>query len=434
MKASNDIWLLLLLLLLQALIATVRAVLTHSRWEWRAGEEGTLDLEASRPDITRLSSALDFALLLTTGVYFLRGVHLVQTLTALVTDPAWLTPALNGAGYLALTWLVLSLGRLAPEALGHTWASDQQEKASSITQFVHTLLQPFSATALAFADLLAQWLGGRPLRRTAIVTEEEIQTLVTAGEKEGVIEEGAGEMITSIFRLDDMITREVMRPRIDVLAVDVDSDPDEVLERVIASGHSRIPVYDETIDNVIGLLYTKDLLRYQAESEEMPSLREILRPAHFVPEAKRLDSLLKEMQAKKIQLAVVVDEYGGVAGLVTLEDVVEEIVGEIQDEYDREEPEVIKKEKDVYLFDTRIPLDDVQELLAIPLPLEEIDSLGGFIYNKLGHIPDVGESLTYEDVTFEVVEITGRRIRKVQATKHKDLVRQKEEDDVQDKD
>ncbi len=421
MKASNDVWSLLLLLLLQALIAVIRAVLTHSRWEWHAGEEGTLDLAASRPDITRLSSALDFALLLSTGLYFLRGVHLTQTLTAALPGPAWVRPVLNVGGYILLAWLSLGIGRLAPEALGHARALDWQLRASTTTRLVHLLLQPFSSTALALANLLARGLGGRPLRRTAIVTEEEIRTLVTAGEKEGVIEEGAGEMITSIFRLDDMITREVMRPRIDVLAVDVNSDPQEVLKRVINSGHSRIPVYADTIDNIIGLLYTKDLLRYQSTTEEMPPLREILRPAHFVPEAKRLDSLLKEMQEKKIQLAVVVDEYGGVAGLVTLEDVVEEIVGEIQDEYDREEPEVVEKGKDTYLFDTRIPLDDVQEILELPLPVEEMDSLGGFIYNELGHIPDVGERLTYKNVTFEVVEITGRRIRKVQAIRQPEI-------------
>jgi len=199
------------------------------------------------------------------------------------------------------------------------------------------------------------------------------------------------------------------------VALEVTSPPEQIVDVIVSSGHSRIPVYAETIDNIIGVLYVKDLLPYYVTHRQPPGLREILRPAYFVPEFKRLDTLLKEMQAQKVQLAIVVDEYGGVAGLVTLEDLVEEIVGEIQDEYDHEEPEMILEAEGSYLFDARIPLDDVQELLNLPLPLDEADSLGGFVYNELGHIPVVGETLTYNGVAFSVVATDGRRIRKVRA-------------------
>lgn len=190
---------------------------------------------------------------------------------------------------------------------------------------------------------------------------------------------------------------------------------DQIVDVATRSGHSRIPVYEETIDNIIGILYVKDLLPFYASRSEPPVLRDILRPAHFVPEFKRLDTLLKEMQSEKVQMAIVVDEYGGVAGLVTLEDLVEEIVGEIQDEYDHEEPEAVQEGEGAYLFDARIPLDDVQDLLGIPLPLEEADSLGGFLYNELGHIPTPGETITVETIVFTVMATDGRRIRKVRA-------------------
>lgn len=220
-------------------------------------------------------------------------------------------------------------------------------------------------------------------------------------------------MIYSIFRLGEMIVREVMVPRIDVVALDVESSMADVLHTIIESGHSRIPVYEETIDNIVGILYAKDILAAQSRGNANPALREIIRPAYFVPESKRLDSMLKEMQRNKVQMAIVVDEYGGMAGVVTLEDIVEEIVGEIQDEYDREEPPVIFEADGSYLFEGRIPLDDVQALLDVALPLDEADSLGGFIYNELGHIPRAGETVRYNGLLFEVVEVNGRRIRKV---------------------
>ncbi|MGC9356232.1 MAG: hemolysin family protein [Anaerolineae bacterium] len=412
------LWFPILLLALQAVLTAFRTVLTHPRREW--DEERRLDLLRG-PDITRLSASLDFLQLLATGVYFIVGFVGWSPLLSEYEQrlfPAgnrWFLPLTQALLVIILGWISLILGRLGPEAMGKALVLNQRKRVEVLTRNMHVLVQPFSRSALALGNLIARRFGGTPLERSTVITEEEIQSLVTAGEETGVIEEDAREMITSIFRLDDTITREVMVPRIDIVAIDVKSSPEDALARVVKSGHSRIPVYEQTIDHVIGILYAKDLLEFQCKCEKIPSLREILRPAHFIPEAKRLDNLLKELQETKVQIAIVVDEYGGVAGLVTLEDVVEEIVGEIQDEYDREEPEVVRAE-DAYIFDGRIPLDDVQDLLHIPLPLEEVDSLGGFIYNELGHIPQVGERVTVHNVEFEVREISGRRIRKIKAT------------------
>ncbi len=423
-SSSGEGWWAVLLLVLQGFLVFSRTILTYSRWELEevppAEPAERLPL-TPRHDITRLSIALDFPLLLTTGLYFDLGMSaltpaLVAYTGSLFQRPAaWLTPVSRIIAVLFLGWISLSLGYLLPEALGSAFASRWHTRIAGLSRAMHAVVRPFTLPALALANGLTRRLGGTPLQRTAFITEEEIKTLVTAGEQEGLIEEEARDMIYSIFRLDDTITREVMLPRIDIVALEVASPPEQIVDVIISSGHSRIPVYAETIDNIIGVLYVKDLLPYYVTHRQPPGLREILRPAYFVPEFKRLDTLLKEMQAQKVQLAIVVDEYGGVAGLVTLEDLVEEIVGEIQDEYDHEEPEMTLEAEGSYLFDARIPLDDVQELLNLPLPLDEADSLGGFVYNELGHIPVVGETLTYNGVAFSVVATDGRRIRKVRA-------------------
>jgi len=267
---------------------------------------------------------------------------------------------------------------------------------------------------------LVLWASGRvtaPLagQRVPFVTEEEIKTLVDAGEEGGSIEEDEKEMIYSIFDIGDTLAREIMIPRMDVLALDVETPLPAAVDAVISLGHSRIPVYQGNIDNVVGLLYAKDLLRVWKEGGQT-SLRGLLRPACFVPETKKVDDLLAELQQKRIHMAVVVDEYGGVAGLVTLEDIVEEIVGEIRDEYDVNEESLYERvSDDEYLFDARIPLDDVNELLGLRLSSADSDTLGGFIYGQLGHVPASGEKVSANATQFEVLTVAGRRIRKVRA-------------------
>jgi CBS domain containing-hemolysin-like protein len=253
-------------------------------------------------------------------------------------------------------------------------------------------------------------------RQLPFVTEEEIKTMVDAGEEGGVLEEDEKEMIYSIFEFGETLAREIMVPRIDVLALDVDTPVPEAVEAALAAGHSRIPVYQDNIDNLLGLLYAKDLLRVWKEGGQGNGLRALLRPAFFVPETKKVDELLAELQQKRIHLAVVVDEYGGTAGIVTMEDIVEEIVGEIRDEYDVNEESLFELVAEgEYIFDARIDLDEVNELLGLDLPSTESDSLGGYIYGQLGHVPAPGEKARGARVEFEVLTVTGRRIRKVRA-------------------
>lgn len=251
---------------------------------------------------------------------------------------------------------------------------------------------------------------------TSNVTEDELKTLVDAGQEEGVFQKGERRMIYSIFQLGETLAREIMVPRIDMLALDVSTPLRNAVQALLKSGHSRVPVFEESVDNTLGLLYAKDLLRVWQEGSQIDSLRDLLRPAYFVPEAKKVDELLAEMQSQRVHMAVVVDEYGGVAGLVTLEDIVEEILGEIRDEYDQaeESPYMVDKNGD-YVFQGRVDLDDFNEIMSSQLPKDEADTIGGFIYSRLGRVPDVGDQVEENNLMLIVEQVSGRRIRKVRA-------------------
>jgi putative hemolysin len=251
---------------------------------------------------------------------------------------------------------------------------------------------------------------------TSNVTEDELKTLVDAGQEEGVFQKGERRMIYSIFQLGETLAREIMVPRIDMLALDVATPLRDAVQALLKSGHSRVPVFEESVDNTLGLLYAKDLLRVWQEGSQIDSLKDLLRPAYFVPEAKKVDELLAEMQSQRVHMAVVVDEYGGVAGLVTLEDIVEEILGEIRDEYDQaeESPYLVDKNGD-YVFQGRVDLDDFNEIMSSQLPKDEADTIGGFIYSRLGRVPDVGDQVEENNLMLVVEQVSGRRIRKVRA-------------------
>jgi putative hemolysin len=249
-------------------------------------------------------------------------------------------------------------------------------------------------------------------------TDDELKSWVETGQSDGALEKEERQMIYSIFQFGDTLAREIMVPRMDMLSLDVVAPLDEIVEAVSSSGHSRIPVYEDTIDNVIGLLYAKDLLHYLHNQKTFTSLRELIRPAFFVPEAKKLDDLLTEMQSNRTHIAIVVDEYGGVAGLVTLEDILEEIIGEIRDEYDQsEELPFVKINNDEYIFQGNIDLDDFNETMGTEIEKDMADTLGGLMYGLMGKVPVGGEQVIVESVQLTVEKVVGRRIQKVRALK-----------------
>jgi len=248
-------------------------------------------------------------------------------------------------------------------------------------------------------------------------SEQEILALVGEAEQEEVIEREERELIHSIIEFGDTITREVMVARPDIVSVEGRSSVDDALEIALLSGHSRLPVYNRSIDDILGLIYIKDLVRASRDgkgTEAVESIEHLVRGAHIVPETKRVAVLMREMQKEKFHMAVVVDEYGGVAGLVTLEDLIEELVGDIVDEYDTEEPLVNDLGSGAFSVAGTIPVDEVNEKLGLSVPEDDDwDTLGGYLFHRLGHVPDIGEHVESDDHTFTVEKMGANRIDRI---------------------
>jgi len=269
---------------------------------------------------------------------------------------------------------------------------------------------------LHWFDPLVRRLAGVPIRDAksfADELEQEILHAVSEGELHGAVDEEEKEMIESVIELSDTHVEEVMTPRTDIVALPKDADRQTVLDTILEKGHSRIPVFDGTIDNVLGLLYAKDLLR-QSESDVF-ELERIMRKALFIPESKLVRDLLREFQAKKVHIAIVLDEYGGTAGLVTIEDILEELVGEIADEYETEEPAEIKRiDEHTVEVDARMRIDDLNDELNIELPEDgDYETIGGFVFNAMGKIPKPGEQCEHQNIGIQVIAAEPRRITRL---------------------
>ncbi len=413
----------LVLVAVRGLLAAIRSAFASTRRGRlrQMVEEGVprADMAAAlAEDASRLLGTLYLGeALLTTmaaGVAVLTLVGPLATVLGYVGLPDLWAGAVSFAILLPLLALfLLTAGRLVPEAVAAAEPERWALRSTWLVRWLEVVLWPLARLAVWIGNRLAMPFGGLQFSGTLLVTEEEIRMLVDAGEEEGVIEEGEKEMIYSIFQFGDTRAKEVMVPRIDIVALEADTPPKEALRLIIEAGHSRIPVYERTIDHIVGLLYAKDLLTFLRDGNPQPVLREVLRPAYFVPETKKVDDLLREMQQRRVHMAIVVDEYGGTAGVVTVEDILEEIVGEIQDEYDVEEPISEQVGEGEYILDARIDLDDVNDLLEVKLPTGSGDTLAGLIYSSLGKVPTPGERLHIDGLLIEVLTVTGRRIRKV---------------------
>jgi putative hemolysin len=247
--------------------------------------------------------------------------------------------------------------------------------------------------------------------------EEEIRSLVESETEEGVIEAEEREMIEGIFEFGETTVKEVMIPRIDMISAEMSTSYDDILELVRESRHSRIPIYEDRIDNIKGVVYVKDLLLH-ISSKEPWALADIMRAPYFVPETKTLGDLMAEFKHEKVHMAIVVGEYGGTSGIVTMEDIIEEIVGEIQDEYDEEEPLFQwREEGKVLIADARLDIEDLNIMFNVELPQEGYETLGGFIYSHLGHVPSTGETLEFNNLVMAIKDIEGQRITRVRIEK-----------------
>jgi putative hemolysin len=311
--------------------------------------------------------------------------------------------------------VALLFGLFVPRAIGARYSSAVLLALATPIEAVSWSTRPIVAVLWGMTSLLTRPFGATP---QPTVSEDEIRALVETGEEQGVLHEQERDMIQGIFDLGNKHVHDVMVPRTDIRALDADTPGSLVLSQVSAIGHSRVPVYEGTPDQIIGILYAKDLFRRLAHGEKDVSLRDGLRPAHFVPETKRVDELLREMQRNKLHMAIVVDEYGGTAGLVTIEDLIEEIVGEIRDEYEAEQELVTPVSENEALMDGRVPFDDVRETFGLELgPSEDYDTLGGYIVHELGRLPKPGEEVRTDGVRFVVETVEGRRIRRVRVAR-----------------
>jgi CBS domain containing-hemolysin-like protein len=402
--------LLVLIVTLDLLVASTQAALeqTHlarlvaQRDEREAGVKRVLDLLHAQRHL-KASLQIVQALL----HFLIAGLLIVLLATNLAASYHWLV---WGGIIILLAFLLIGL-----EQVFAAWVCRAPEKwairLAPIAAGIRVLFSPFTKLFLLLQQQEEEV-------REGTVTEDELKSLVDAGQEDGVLEQDEREMIYSIFQLGDTLAREIMVPRIYITGIDVSLPLPQAVEALLASGHSRLPVYEDTIDHIVGLLYAKDLLGLWLKGDKTGSLRGVTRPAYFVPEAKKVDELLDEMQARRIHMAIVIDEYGGVAGLVTLEDIVEEIIGEVRDEYDQsEEAPYQQVGEGEYIFLGRVDLDDFNELMGTALLEDEADTIGGFMYNRIGRVPASGESIRVGELELTIEQVSGRRIRKIRARK-----------------
>lgn len=325
----------------------------------------------------------------------------------------------SGAGVATgiMTILVLVFGEITPKTLASRNAEKLSLNISSTINFLSIVFYPVIRILNIITNSLIKMLDGSNQDNPQI-TEEEIRMLVNVGEEEGLIDADERDMIDSIFEFDDTLVREVMVPRIDIIAVNVNEEIDNVIKLVIEVGHSRIPVYEETVDNITGVIYAKDLLHplLNCANKEY-SVKDMMRPAYYVPESKKVRDLFAELRKEKVHMAIVLDEYGGTAGIVTIEDVIEEIVGDIQDEYDREEKHIETLNDGSLLVDARTSIYDINEILDLNLPDEEFETISGLVFHSLGRVPQEGQEVDIDDLHIVVKKVSGRRITKLHITK-----------------
>ena len=314
-----------------------------------------------------------------------------------------------------MTILILIFGEITPKLMARNNSSKIAESVSVIIYVMSIILTPIVACLIFISRLVGRILGVNMTSPQLMITEEDIISFVNVGNAEGIIEEDEKEMIHSIVTLGETNAKEVMTPRTSMLAFEGTKTINEVWDEILENGFSRIPVYNETIDDIIGILYVKDLMEHIKNGDLNSPISEFVRTPYYVPETKSIIEILKEFRTLKVHIAMVLDEYGGVVGLVTIEDLIEEIVGEIRDEYDDEEDSFYKKIADnEYEVDAMTDIETINKDLELELPIsEDYESLGGLIVTTLGRICNVGDEIEIDNIHLKVLEVDKMRVSKV---------------------
>ncbi len=382
----------------------------------RSGHRDAERLDSLISDMQRLISIV------------LVGTNLTGSLATVLATSITIELSLFGENGVAVTtlimiFLVLVFGEILPK---NYCGRNATTLSLRITKYIEWCGKLFSPFVFAFSKVNALLLGGELSEedKGLNLTEESIKTMVTIGEEVGDVEEAERDMIYGVFESSDMLLKEIMVPRVDMEAADIDDGLENIIDIIMDTGFSRIPVYEETIDNIIGIVNAKDVLEVMLEPNEISAvdLRELLREPYFAPETRLAGELLHELKEHGIHVAIVLDEYGGTGGMVTIEDIIEEIVGEIQDEYDDEIPEIEKKSNGDVVVDPRLNLDKVGEILDVTFESEEVDTLSGLIYERVGKVPTEQEVVDFEEVGVKVyiLEVDGNKIERVRIVKNKE--------------
>ena len=312
--------------------------------------------------------------------------------------------------------LTIVVGEIVPRSVGLRRPDAAALWVARPLRFFIVFFAPLATFALWLSGLLVRPFGLTATFAAPMITEEELRAMVEASAQSGAIEEDEKEIIRNVISFGDTDVRQVMTPRIDVKAIDVGAGLPALLELIVESGHSRIPVYENSVDSIVGIVHAKDLLPALARGERVLDLHPLMRVPLMVPENRRIDDLLDEFRRSSVQLAIIQDEYGGTAGLVTVEDLLEELVGEIQDEYDQENAQFHAVEPGVYRIDARMAIAALNDLLDLDLPHEDFDTVGGFVFGQFGRQPEIGEAVQYENLNFTVDKTDGRRVDEITLT------------------
>ncbi len=322
------------------------------------------------------------------------------------------------------TFFIVIFGEMIPKSFGLKYKERFPISFFYVFYPIYILLKPITRIFLAFSSIFYHILGKTSEKISPFATIEEFITLVNVGEKEGIIEKEEKEFINNVIEFTDTEVHEVMVPRIDMVCASTDSSLEDVWKKIIEEGHSRLPVYEGNIDNIVGIVHAKDVLRALAEKDNK-NIKEIMREVMYVPENMKISDLFNEMRKRKAHMAIVVDEYGGTAGLVTLEDLLEELVGEIEDEYDREEEKFSFVDKNTILVDAKMNIYELNEILEEywkeRLPETEYDTVGGLIFDVLGRVPLRGEEIKIGNLNIKIENMRRQRIEKIRITCDKNL-------------
>jgi putative hemolysin len=312
-----------------------------------------------------------------------------------------------------MTLLILIFGEITPKSLAAQNSEKLSVRLSSFVQFVTVLVTPVSFVLTRITNFMVKLLGGDVNGNQPFITQDELKTIVSVSHKEGILEGEEKDMIYNVFDFSDSQVNDVMITRTEMVAIDVELPYEEIIKVINHEQYSRIPVYEDTTDNIIGILYVKDLFFLQSHKEAQFDLRKYIRKPHFTYEFKSTKELFKEMRAERIHMVIVLDEYGGTEGIVTIEDLIEEIVGDIEDEYDKESNDIDVIKEDEYLVNGNVKLDVINELIGVHIESEDFDTIAGFVIGIIGRIPEVEEVIEYENIKFIIDSIDRNRIDKI---------------------